>query len=73
MMVFTVHQLYKYTCLPELNGLFPIRVNEIASTVDDQNNFHSKRRRATTCIKEKNNLNIRTMVQGCAYGWSICI
>ena len=40
---FIVHQLYEYTCLPELNGLFPIHVNEIASTADDQNKFSLKK------------------------------
>ena len=39
---FNVHQRYKYTysiMIPWLNGLFPIHVNEIASTVDAQNKF----------------------------------
>ena len=50
MVVFIVHQLYKCTLLYRAmmfvypsNGLFPIHVNEIASTVDDQNKFSLKK------------------------------
>ena len=44
-------------CLQFVIVVFPdhtltIYENEIASTVDDQNKFHSKRRSVITCIKE---------------------
>ena len=41
-----------------LTVYFPIHVNKIASTVDDQNIFFSKRRRIITCIKGENDLDI---------------
>ena len=50
MVVYIVHQLYKYILYRDMtfvylssNGLFPIHVNEIASTVDDQNIFSFKK------------------------------
>ena len=58
--------------LPYFNGLFPIHVNEIASTVDVQNRFLFKQTKGT-CIKGKNDLKILARVQGCIYSWSICI
>ena len=36
-------------------------------------NSHSKRRRIIICIKDKNDYHIRTRMQGCIDGWSMCI
>ena len=51
-----IHNLSCYNvCLPQFNGLFPIHVNEIASTVDDQNKFSfiKTKGKPITCIKGK--------------------
>ena len=36
-------------------------------------NSHSKRSMIIICIKDINDYNIRTRLQGCLYGWSMCI
>ena len=81
MVVIIVHHLYKNIYSIVIEHLFYLSVTvyftymllKYKAQLMIIINSHSKRSRIIICINDKNDYNIRTRLQGCIYGWSMCI